>query len=345
MATELTPMRDAHPFAASVDELLAAATRREPFAHGDGKSGVTMEQVEIGGERYVLKRLHHADDWIMRATDDVGCRAITVWRTGWLDRLPGCIDHATVAAAWDDRPEGRGGAILMRDVGEGLLPEGDEEIPLGQHLRFLDHMAQLHGAFWACRDTIGLLDVATRYELFAPRVAEVEIARGRDHPIPTRLVPDGWRRFRTRAPLSASVVFSLLDDTTPLVTALASTPRSLVHGDWKAGNLGSHPDGRTILLDWALPGVAPPCSDLAWYVCLNRARLAQSKEDVITAYRAALERHGIDTESWWDRQLGLCLLGALVLFGWEKALGDGDEDAAELEWWDERAAAGSRYVP
>ena len=45
------------------------------------------------------------------------------------------------------------------------------------------------------------------------------------------------------------------------------------------GNLGRHPDGRTILLDWAFPGRAPPATDLAWYVALNVERLPQSKDD------------------------------------------------------------------
>jgi hypothetical protein len=331
------------PVAASVGELLAAATRRAPLA-GDGKSGAAMERVEIDGRRYVLKHLHLADDWIMRATGDVGCRPVALWQAGWLDRLPHGIDHTIVAAAWDDRRGVRGGAILMDDVGEWLLPEGDDEIPLGLHARFLDHMAQLHAEFWDCRDTIGLLDVPTRYASFGPGLADAETARGGDHPLPTRLVPEGWARFAARAPRSAAVVSSLHRDPAPLVDALATTPRSLVHGDWKAGNLGSRPDGRTVLLDWALPGVAPPCSDVAWYVCLNRARLPQSKEDTLATYREALERHGVDTGPWWERQLALCLLGALVQFGWEKALGDGPEHAAELDWWDRRAVDGWRYA-
>ena len=37
---------------------------------------------------------------------------------------------------------------------------------------------------------------------------------------------------------------------------------------------------------------------------------------------------------WWERQLALCLLGALVQFGWEKALGGYDE---ELAWWETQA--------
>jgi hypothetical protein len=65
-------------------------------------------------------------------------------------------------------------------------------------------------------------------------------------------------------------------------------------GDWKLGNLGAHPDGRTILLDWTLPGAGPACWELCWYLALNRARPPEPKEAVIDRFRAALEHHGID---------------------------------------------------
>ena len=58
------------------------------------------------------------------------------------------------------------------------------------------------------------------------------------------------------------------------------------------------------------------------------------------AFRAALERHEIRTDDWWDRQLGLCLLGAVVQFGWEKAYGDDDEFA----WWLDAAREGLRWL-
>jgi aminoglycoside phosphotransferase (APT) family kinase protein len=89
-----------------------------------------------------------------------------------------------------------------------------------------------------------------------------------------------------------------------------------------------------VLLDWELPGRGAPVSDLAWYLAINCRRLPQTKEATTSAYRAALERHGIDTTPWWDRQLALCLLGALVQFGWEKALGGYDD---ELAWWEAKA--------
>jgi hypothetical protein len=104
--------------------------------------------------------------------------------------------------------------------------------------------------------------------------------------------------------------------------------------DRKMGNLGSHPDGRTILLDWTLPGAGPACWDLCWYLALNRARLPEPKEAAISRFRAALERHGIATAAWWQEQLDLCLIGIVATFGWEKALGD----AGELAWREAQVA-------
>jgi thiamine kinase-like enzyme len=106
------------------------------------------------------------------------------------------------------------------------------------------------------------------------------------------------------------------------------------------GNLGSHPDGRTILVDWAYPGAGPPCWDLAWYLALNRARLPESKEETIEAFRGSLRTHGVDPAGWFEVQVALCLLAMMASFGWEKALGDD----AKLGWWVERALAGARLL-
>ena len=107
--------------------------------------------------------------------------------------------------------------------------------------------------------------------------------------------------------------------------------------------LGRHPDGRTILLDWTLPGTGPACWDLCWYLALNRARLPEPKEAVIARYRAELENHGIATNGWWQEQLDLCLIGTMATFGWEKALGD----ATELSWWEATVtgAAARQHIP
>lgn len=181
---------DARRVASSIDALFGAEVRGEPLAHDDGKTGARLERVVVDGQSYVLKHLHPADDWGMRATGDTHCRPITLWRHGWLDELPTCLDHAIVGAAWDERPDGRSAVLVMRDVGDRLVPAGNDVLPLTQHRAFLDHMAQLHAAFWGRDDTIGLLPLSTRYVFFGPRLAETERAGGGTHPVPTQLVPD-----------------------------------------------------------------------------------------------------------------------------------------------------------
>ena len=106
--------------AGSVDALLAGATERVPMTAADSKSGATFERVVIDGERYVLKHLVVDDDWIARAMGDVGHWSVLVWSSGLLDRVPPCIDHTCAGAA----REGRSAAVLMRDVGSWLMPEG-----------------------------------------------------------------------------------------------------------------------------------------------------------------------------------------------------------------------------
>src|SRR5439155_12308732 len=112
--------REGWQVADSVAELLAGGTTRESFAYSDGKSGVPMERVVIDGARFVVKHVSVENDWIMRATGDVGCRPLLVWRSGLLARVPPSIDHGFVGVA----RESRGAAILMRDVSAGLVPEG-----------------------------------------------------------------------------------------------------------------------------------------------------------------------------------------------------------------------------
>jgi hypothetical protein len=251
-----------------------------------------------------------------------------MWRAGLFDALPASIDHTIVGMASSDGRNGWGAVVLMRDVSPWMVPEGDSAIPLDQHLRFLDHMAEVHAAFWGWEDTVELMPIGSRYMIFGPVTGEIEAARNGHDPVPKMLV-EGWRSFAAAAPRAAEVVLPLLTDPSPLVEAMAAGPSTFVHDDWKAGNLGSHPDGRTILLDFAFPGQASPTVDLAWYLAVNCDRLPHAKEAAIDHYRRCLEAHGIETAGWWDAQLGLALIGGLVHLGWSKS-------GPELAWWQDR---------
>ena len=336
-------MRNARPLptrglAPSVDALVDGASTREPMASVDSKSGARFERLTIHGEPFVLKHVDRAHDWIARQSGDLACWPIVVWERGLVDLAPPSIDHTIVGAA----RTATGGALLMRDASAWLVPTDDTPLSIEQHLRFLDHLAEFHVACWGWVDTLGLWPMGNRYGLFGPDVLECEAALGHPEPV-TRIAEEGWVRLGRVAPQMAAALAPLRRAPWPLVDALAGTPRTFLHGDWKLGNLGSRPDGRTVLIDWSLPGAGPPATELAHYLALNGARLpvGHTKDDAITAYRASLERHGVDTEPWWDRQLALCLLGVMLQLGWEKSF---DETGDELAWWAARVAAGVREL-
>ena len=316
--------------------LLAGATERTVLEEAPGKSGARLERVVLDGERYVLKHLDLAGDWTMRASGCLRGAPLELWERGILARLPGCFNQPVVAVIREpptaQAPSG-GCAVLMRDVSRWLVPVTDEPIPAGQHATFLQHMAALHAAFWGDGAGLDVVPVTHRYLELSPWMAQAEAAIGSAHLVP-QLVAQGWPQLAEVAPAAAQIVTPLACDPGPLVTALASTPQTLVHSNWKLDNLGTDDLGRTVLLDWEQPGLGAPLSDLAWYLAINCRRLPQSKEASIRVYRAALEECGIDTGAWFGRQLALCLLGALVQFGWEKALGGYDE---ELRWWETQA--------
>jgi Phosphotransferase enzyme family len=291
--------------APSVDALVDGASSREPLTSSDSKSGAQLERVLIDGARYVLKTVDRHTDWIARQAGDVGCWPVLAWEVGLVDLAPPCIDHTLVGAA---RTAG-GGAVLMRDASEWLVPAGDVPLPLEQHLRFLDHLAAFHAACWGWVDDIGLWALGNRYSLFGPASLLTEESLGHPEPV-TRVA--------------------------------AETPWTFLHGDWKLGNLGTHPDGRTVLVDWSLPGAGPPLAELAHYLALNRARLpvGHSKDDAIAAYRTSLQQR-VDTEPWWDRQLALCLLGVMLQLAWNKI---DDPTGEELSWWTARVDEGMRAL-
>ena len=327
----------ARPVATSVEELLAEADWRGPMdKHVDSLSGSRFERAIIGGESYVLKHQGYELDWLARALGDRDCWALTVWRTGLLDALPRCLDHTVVGMA-HDRATGLV-TLLMRDVGQWLVPPGAALLPRDTHLAFLDHMARMHATFWGFQDTCGLLAPGARYTALTPATGAREAAAGHDDPVP-RVLAGGWAALHAAAPQAHDYALALATDPEPLAAALGETPATFIHGDWKVGNLGAHPDGRTILLDWGWPGRAQPLVDVAWYLAVNCDRLPMSKEDTIGAYRRSLERCGIDPAGWWDRQLELALVGGFVQLGWSKTA-----DPVELAWWVDRVVPVAREL-
>jgi len=325
--------------AESRDELLAGVDSRVVVDPGDARSGSVFERVVIDGEPRFVKTLGYRTDWIMRITGDRDLRTLKIWRAGIMRDAPPEIDHAVVGMAADGTDEDALLTILMRDVGDTLFDEGDTKITVAEQARLLDGLAALSAHYWEWTDDLGLTTMEERLRFFAPDNIAAEAAVD-DPPGPIRVAMQGWPMLAERSPDLFELLTAIHASPHPLVDALRSTPSTFLHGDWKMGNLGLHPDGRTVLLDWAYPGAGPVLWDLAWYLALNAARLPGSKEAAIEGLREALERRGVATAGWYDLQLDLCVLGMAACFGWEKAVGDEDE----LRWWEQHALRGARHL-
>jgi len=330
--------------AASIAALTADAIAREVLHPADARSGSRFERVVIDGDPHFLKVVGYRTDWIMRVTGDRDQRTFRLWQAGVMDLFPAELDHTVVAMARDGEGVDAELGILMRDVGDRLIPPGDDPVSAEANASFVDHLAVLCVTFRDWRDHLGLTSMVDRVRFFAPHTIAAELA-GQAPDRVLQLADQGWSRLRELTPELAEVVDVVQQRPAALVAALAATPVCFLHGDWKLGNLGRHADGRTILVDCAYPGSGPPCWDLLWYVALNRARLPVDKEDAVAQFHAALKRRGWDPDGWFEHQLALCQLAMAATMGWEKALGAGDPVGdADLEWWERRALAAASVL-
>jgi aminoglycoside phosphotransferase (APT) family kinase protein len=118
-------------------------------------------------------------------------------------------------------------------------------------------------------------------------------------------------------------------------------PITFLHGDPKIANMALMPDGRLAVFDWALAGRGPCGIDLGWYIAVNATRLARTKDEIISLYRAFLESHlhyPIEEEIW-TRMVDFAVLAGAKMLLWSKALGylSGTERGRnEWDWWTQK---------
>ena len=260
---------------ASVDKMLSAAGLA-PIADGAVTSlermpldvahfsGNTLERVVVrvaGTERrLVLKRFSIERDWIMSLTHDHAVREVALYRHGIYARMPSVCYVPIVAVARD----GESWASLMDDVSAGLPADGP--LKLDDLRRYLTHLAAVHAQFMAdetLRDpALGLSSLRDFVQILAAPTVQTECAEGRANPV-LEAARRGWQIFAEVAPPEAvQIVEELAREPEPLLALLERTPHTLIHGDFKAANLGCWPPApspqaadpieatRTIMLDW-----------------------------------------------------------------------------------------------
>jgi hypothetical protein len=308
---------------------------RQVVRPGDARAGAVFERFTADGTGYFVKRWSRHSDWLTRVTGDQRYWPLQAWNAGLMDRARPYVDHCieTIDLVRDGADTEL--VVLMRDAGASLIPSGHTPIAPEQEARLLTAMAGLDTHLLGWRDDIGLMSMRQRLLMLSPANLVAELARPGPVPGPVAAADEGWRRLATVDPAFARLLERVHTDPERLIRLLGGMPDGFVHGDWKLGNLGLRADGEVILLDWSFLGQAPLAWDICWYIALNRERLVEGKDETLQRFRRLVEERGVRTAGWWDEQVALCLVGVMAVFGWEKALGDGDE----LAWWSRRCLA------
>jgi aminoglycoside/choline kinase family phosphotransferase len=169
---------------------------------------------------------------------------------------------------------------------------------------------------------------------------------------------EGWRLLPDFVDADVfDLLKSLAHNPQPLCNALARYPQTLVHGDWRVANFGIERNNGHLqlnLLDWTRPTLTVPAVDLAYYMVTSWREIPISQEATIALYKQQLAHRLGERfdESWWQPQLELSLLGALLMIGCFKAwdtIKSNDEatrkqNQATFAWWSEQARAGAKWL-
>jgi hypothetical protein len=275
---------------ATLSELLARSVTRvacQPLNGHSGLAGGRLSYVNTNLGRFVLKQMSIDSDWLMFASADEQCRAVRLWEYGLLDQLRPHLEHKIIACARDEND----GAILMHDLtghvytwGESMTPE---LVPV-----FLDRLAGLHAAFWnnphLTDPCLGLCDATRLLDATSLAMAQnqAESSRG--------VLPDwitgGWEVMEK---LLEADVFAelrrLSKNPRPLLAALNRYPHTLLHGDYRAENMG-HWD-QPVIIDWQLAAFSVMTIDLAWFVKHAYVSNTLGQRSAIDYYRTRLETY------------------------------------------------------
>lgn len=174
-------------------------------------------------------------------------------------------------------------------LGEGFIMQWLEGETLGQRINRSEELAgirpqlarqcgeilgRIHGLDW---QAAGLAEQLARVE--PAHLVEETWALYRDFQVPIPMIDYTWRWLRDNLPQHSRL--------------------TLVHGDFRNGNLMVTPKGVNAVLDWELAQIGDPVRDLGW-LCVNSWRFGNSSlpvggfgqlDDLLSGYR---ETSGID---------------------------------------------------
>ena len=308
-------------------ELLNDVVERVDLSGHAGKSGAGLQRVRLAdGRAYVVKRVTAASDLTLALTGGGVGREYLLWRSGVFDRLPPGVGHALVDAWVEDDTT----VIVMRDLGAAVVTWADR-LSRRRADWVMERIGALHRQFLGDPPE-GLAPLDLGLSIFSPRRIRGLAASGNEL---MELALRGWEIFDRLVPADvAGPVLALLDDVSPLATALEQGPLTLTHGDLATVNMAFEGD-ELVLIDWAVPTAAPGSLDVARFIVGCSSVVEASREDLLAAYERAAG------PAYDERSMRLSLLSGLVWLGWNKALDVAENpdpairerEQADLDWW------------
>jgi aminoglycoside phosphotransferase (APT) family kinase protein len=233
-----------------------------------------------------------------------GARAILIQRAA-LDSVAGRIPAPAVL--WSDdgeeNPFGRPFIVMSRVAGEVPVEWGELEPPVRRRLaeEAMDILAELHGIGGEALRAAPAPErgPAAELEFYERRLA-------RFGPLPAVLRAGLWWLGRHVPP--------------------AGEPTTLVHGDFRMGNLVVGEDRVRAVLDWEMAGFGDPFADLTWCFIPIWSTAGVEEGELVDRY---LERSGVSADPerlLWFRVLGYVRLAYYALSGsWAFAGGRSDD--------------------
>jgi hypothetical protein len=286
----------------------------QPFEEAKGASNSQFHLVTADEQRFVMKHTHTVSDWVSLGSIDTRYRSVRLWQYGVLDHLRPVMEHVIVAACCD----GDDYVLLMRDVSPGVVKLG-QELTLKTVRSLLNAFAAMHAMYWEdeglSNPELGLCNVNTFMTAFWP------ILSNQNRYDMTGIENEWAILFDRVEPDVLATIQSLIANPKTLFDKLAEYPSTLVHGDFRPGNIAILPEtNQLVTLDWQLAGFAPAVIELHWF--LNSYDTV-TPFDGIAYYRQqlALQLGKRFDASRWQSMLEIGYLAAVLRLGW--ALADG----------------------
>ena len=271
---------------------------------------------------------------------------VTIWRSGNIpNREARLLDSEELKGVWEiiTSPyvafylEEEQSALLMHDLSNFLFPDVREPITIDQEDLILEAFARMHARYWECnlQDESWLAKQEVFFNYLGPLSTLEEKALGHEHFI-LNAAEQGWNLVFQNLPgeLKSFLTYP------PIEKIIAGLPKTLIHGDFKIGNLAILPSKKVAAFDWTVAAYASPAIEIGWYITVNASRLARSKESVLNRYRelVQIERGQSISNEDWNQMVDAAVMAGAGMLLWNKALNvqKGLPGAKEeWEWWAE----------